>query len=118
MEQLGQTFNYLVCSLLIVGLGTLNCVQQSFTFLGHTIEGIVYAMMLPRVLNEENVQQQISVMTHVVAVGKAALPQQFGENGPRKVGIFPAAILQQLDALLAHIGVFNKFFDVAKYEKN
>lgn len=56
MEKLRQAFDDLVGTLLIVRLCTLYRVQQSLTLLSNTIESIMDAMMLPGVLNKQDVK--------------------------------------------------------------
>jgi hypothetical protein len=73
--------------------------------------------VLPRVLDEKNVKQQIGVVTHIVPVGKAAMPQKFSEEGLRELRIFPAAILQQLQTIFTDVSVFDELLDVAGDEK-
>jgi hypothetical protein len=51
---------------------------------------------LPRVLHEEDVQQQVDVGPQLVRVGDSDLPEQLVEDGVRKVGVLPAQELQQL----------------------
>lgn len=70
-------------------------------------------MMLPRVFDEENVKQQICVVTHVVPISKATVPEQLGKQRLRELRIFPAAILQKFEAIFADIRILDEFFDVA-----
>jgi hypothetical protein len=72
------------------------------------------AMMLPRVFNQQNVKQQISVVAHVVPVGETAVPQKLCEELLRELWILPAAILQQLKSIFADVRVFNEFLDVTE----
>ena len=71
-------------------------------------------MMLPGVFDEEDVKQQIGVVTHIVPISKSAVPKQLGQQRLRELGIFPAAILQKFESIFADIRVFDEFFDVAK----
>lgn len=74
-------------------------------------------MMLPRVLDQQNVKQQVGVMTHVVPVCKATVPEKFCEKCLRELRVFPTAILQQLEAFFSDIRVFNQLLDITKEKK-
>lgn len=70
-------------------------------------------MMLPRVFNQQNLQQQIGVMTHVMPVCKATVPKKFGEKCLRELRIFPTAVLQQFESIFAYVCVLDKLLNVA-----
>lgn len=69
--------------------------------------------MLPRVLDEKDVKQQIGVVTHVVPVGETTVPQKFREESLRELRIFPAAVLQEFEAIFTDVRVFDELLDVA-----
>lgn len=70
--------------------------------------------MFPRVFDEEDVKQKIGVVTHVVPICKATVPEQLGKQRLRELRIFPAAILQKFESVFADIRVLDEFFDVAE----
>jgi hypothetical protein len=70
--------------------------------------------MLPRVLDEKNMKQQICVVTHVVPISESAVPEKFGKKCLRELWILPTAILQKLQSVFADVCVFDEFLDIAK----
>jgi hypothetical protein len=51
-------------------------------------------------------------------IGKTAVPQQLGEKSLRKLGIFPAAILQKFQTVFTDVSIFDKFLDVTEKGDN
>lgn len=79
-----------------------------------THQSIVDSMVLPRVLDQQNVKQQICVVTHVVPVSEAAVPEELREKRLRELRILPTAVLQQLQSILADVRILDEFLDVAE----
>jgi hypothetical protein len=78
-----------------------------------THQRVVDPVVLPRVFDEENVKQQVGVVAHVVPVRETAVPQKFGEQSLGELRIFPAAVLQEFEAIFTDVRVLDEFLDVA-----
>lgn len=53
------------------------------------------------------------MVTHVVPVSKAAMPEKLGEKCLRELRVLPAAVLQKLKSLFADVRVLDQLLDVA-----
>lgn len=53
-------------------------------------------------------------MSHVMPIGESTVPKELSEKCLRELGIFPTAILQEFQAIIANVCVFDEFFDVAE----
>lgn len=68
-EQGHHHLDALVRPLLVVVLGALDGVKEAVAVIGDAFEGVVDAVVLPRVLDHQHLQQQVQVGPQLVGVG-------------------------------------------------
>lgn len=112
-KQRDHQLHALVRPLLVVHFIPLDDLQQALAVVGNAENRVVNPMILPRVVDEQNLQQQVRVMAHVVPKCVAAVPQKLAEQGAREGWVLIATVLQQFDTLVADVGVLDQLFDVA-----
>lgn len=67
-EKIDHHFDTLIGSLLIVVLRFLNRVKEPISVIGYPLEGVVDAMLLPRIFDQQHLIQQIHVRAKFVRV--------------------------------------------------
>lgn len=68
-EKRHHHFDTLIGAFLVVVFGPLYGVEQTVAVIRDTLEGVVYAMVLPRILQKQHLQQEIQVRSQLVRVG-------------------------------------------------
>ncbi|CAN7976309.1 unnamed protein product, partial [Ixodes persulcatus] len=116
-EQGHQALDALVSTLLVVVLAALDRVEQALSVEGRgwglTLEGVVNAVVLPGVLEQQHVQQEVHEGAQLVRVGVGDLPQELAEHCRRELGVLPRAEAQQLGRVLRPVGVLYHLLHVA-----
>lgn len=65
-----------------------------------TLQRIVDSMVLPGVIEQQHVEEEVQVRPQLVGVGVSDLPQELGEDGGGEERVLPAAELEQLHGVL------------------
>ncbi|CAN7997795.1 unnamed protein product, partial [Ixodes pacificus] len=112
-EQGYQALDALVRTLLVVVLAALDRVEQALSVWGLTLEGVVNAVVLPGVLEQQHVQQEVHEGAQLVRVGVGDLPEELAEHCRRELGVLPRAEAQQLGRVLGPVGVLYHLLHVA-----
>ena len=117
-EERYEALDTLIGSLVVVVLGTLDEVKQSIAIVRDTLQGSRDSVLLPRIFQRQNAEQQVQMRSQFVSVSECNLnkkktqcfgkrnlydklnvcdstfylPQDFRETRVRKVVVFPTTV--------------------------
>lgn len=85
-----QQLDARVRALLVVPARPRRRLQQPRPLVRHALDDVMYPVLLPAVLHEQQRSERVGVAAQLVAVRVRHLPQQLGQRDPRPARVLPA----------------------------